>query len=360
MQLVDHRRAAAIEADDRAARANELVDRLHAIGIGRPPPPPRPPIHRRCPAPAAPAAPPAAPAAPPRAAPAAPAPPGAPAPPAPRPPPRPPPNTPPPSSVTISTSSLSRRWPAADVLAGHARVLEAVLVEHPARPALVHARRRVERCRGAASSSACRSRSRARRAARTTSRARSDPSPTARSRGTCRSRYCTSTPAFHACSSRGTCCSAPDRARAPCPMPVIFPAGGTIAAAAGLASNPTPGTLSNVARPALAVRLYGVGLAFGSGSDPSSFIFARTSAPSGRLDRRHGHAHRERQRPSGRVVRLIERLVRRRPHVRIHLHVEHLARERGEFLIGRDRPTCRPARSSPPVRCAASRSSSWY
>src|SRR5580765_6875220 len=96
-------------------------------------------------------------------------------------------------------------------------------------------------------------------------------------------RYCTSSPLFHArLIARNVLFSDAFSASAR-PDPVIVPAGGTIAAAAGDESKPMPGALSNGATSALAFMLYGVGFAFGSGSGPSSRIFERTFASSGRL-----------------------------------------------------------------------------
>ncbi len=93
--------------------------------------------------------------------------------------------------------------------------------------------------------------------------------------------YCTSTPAFQArLSARNVLFCAGSSASA-VPAPVIFPAGGTMAAAPGSALKPMPGTLSNGAASDESVRLYGVGFALGSGSDPNSFIFDRTSCASG-------------------------------------------------------------------------------
>ena len=64
-----------------------------------------------------------------------------------------------------------------------------------------------------------------------------------------------------------------------------------------------------------------------------------------RRRRRHLHAHLIRQRPAGRVVGLLERTIRRLAQLRILLHLEHLARGLGELLIHRDHPGARRRRS---------------
>src|SRR5262249_35563575 len=89
------------------------------------------------------------------------------------------------------------------------------------------------------------------------------------------------TPAFHArLSARNVLFCAGSSASA-VPEPVILPEGGRIAAALGLVSNPTPGTLSNDAASGPDVRLYAVGFAFGSGREPSGFIRDPPSADNG-------------------------------------------------------------------------------
>ena len=91
------------------------------------------------------------------------------------------------------------------------------------------------------------------------------------------------------------------------PVPVSGPAGGTIAAAAGSASKPTPGTLSNGAASVFSAASYGVGFTFGSGSGPSELHLARASRRSAARRRHDAHAHLQRQRPAGGVVRALRR-----------------------------------------------------
>src|SRR5471030_647649 len=65
------------------------------------------------------------------------------------------------------------------------------------------------------------------------------------------------------------------------PETLILPGTGVIAAAAASVLKPVPGTLSNGAASVFKAASYGVGVTFGTGSAPTSFIFARTSAVSG-------------------------------------------------------------------------------
>ena len=64
-----------------------------------------------------------------------------------------------------------------------------------------------------------------------------------------------------------------------------------------------------------------------------------------RRDRNDLDAHREGQRPTRGVVRLVERAVRRFANLRVLLDVEHFARQRREFLVGGNDPgACRVTR----------------
>ena len=111
-----------------------------------------------------------------------------------------------------------------------------------------------------------------------------------------------------------------------------------MAAAAGSLLKPRPGTLSNGAASLLSAASYGVGFTFGSGIEPTSFSARRTSSVSGEAVGDDADAHLQRQRPAGRVVGTLGRAARVLPEVGILLHVEHLARHRREFLVGRDHP----------------------